>query len=218
MDSVLFFPLEWLLGGLSDWGYPGIFLLMAMESSLFPVPSEMVMPLAGYLVQSGRLNFVLVVASGTLGSLAGAYVNYFAALHLGRPFLLRYGCYLGVSVKRFMQVESFFLRHCGISTVLGRLLPVVRHLISLPAGLARMNHRTFSVCTLIGSCLWVSVLTGLGYFIGENHKLLKQYADQCVLAILVFGLFAIAIYVYVIAINNKRRTRQSSASAGSGRF
>lgn len=197
MESALHLSLEWLVNTIGAWGYPGIFLLMAMESSVFPIPSEVVMPPAGYLVQQGKLDLVWVILSGTFGSLAGAYANYLAALWLGRPFLVRYGRYLGISEHRFNQVETYFLSHGEISTFIGRLLPVVRHLISLPAGLARMNHFAFTVFTLVGAGLWVSILTGIGYVIGENQTLLLQYAHQAVLAMLIFSLVIVAIYAGV---------------------
>jgi membrane protein DedA with SNARE-associated domain len=162
-------------------GYPGIFLLMAMESSIFPVPSELVMPPAGYLVQQGQMNMTLVILSGTFGSLAGAYLNYFVALWLGRPLLVRYGRYVWIKEEHFTRVEAFFQRHGEISTFIGRLLPVIRHLISIPAGLARMNHVRFTLYTLIGAGIWVSVLAWIGYFIGAERALIVQYSHQAVL-------------------------------------
>ncbi|MGI9211219.1 MAG: DedA family protein [Methylococcaceae bacterium] len=197
MESSLHLGLHWLIATLSDWGYAGIFILMAMESSIFPIPSEIVMPPAGYLVQQGRMDLTLVILSGTFGSLAGAYANYYAAWYLGRPFLLRYGRYVGISGTRYTQVERYFLRHASISTFIGRLLPVVRHLISLPAGLARMNHWAFSVCTLAGAGLWVSVLTGIGFFIGENQQVLTRHAHEAVLAMLVLSGVIVAVYLWI---------------------
>jgi len=132
-------------------GYPGIFLLMAMESSIIPVPSELVMPPAGYLVQQGRMNAWAAIAAGTFGSLAGAYANYFAAHYLGRPLILRYGRYVLIPPDKFEKVEKFFLQHGEISTFIGRFLPVIRHLISIPAGVAGMNHLRFSLYTLLGA-------------------------------------------------------------------
>lgn len=173
--------ITWLLNTIGSMGYPGIFLLMAMESSIFPVPSELVMPPAGYLVQQGQMNMTLVILSGTLGSLAGAYLNYFAALWLGRPLLVRYGRYLWIQEEHFNRVEAYFQRHGEISTFIGRLLPVIRHLISIPAGLARMNHLRFSLYTLIGAGIWVSVLAWIGYFIGAERELIVQYSHQAVL-------------------------------------
>lgn len=197
MESILHLSLQWLISTIAEWGYPGIFLLMAMESSVFPIPSEVVMPPAGYLVQQGRMELLPVLLSGTLGSLAGAYANYYAALWLGRPFLMRYGRYIGISAHRFSQVENYFLSHGEISTFIGRLIPVVRHLISLPAGLARMNHWAFSAFTLLGAGLWVSILTGLGYFIGENQTLLMQYAHQAVIAMLILSGLIVAVYCLI---------------------
>ena len=173
--------ISWLLNTIGSMGYPGIFLLMAMESSIFPVPSELVMPPAGYLVQQGQMNMTLVILSGTFGSLAGAYLNYFVALWLGRPLLVRYGRYVWIKEEHFTRVEAFFQRHGEISTFIGRLLPVIRHLISIPAGLARMNHLRFTLYTLIGAGIWVSVLAWIGYFIGAERALIVQYSHQAVL-------------------------------------
>ena len=173
--------ISWLLNTIGSMGYPGIFLLMAMESSIFPVPSELVMPPAGYLVQQGQMNMTLVILSGTFGSLAGAYLNYFVALWLGRPLLVRYGRYVWIKEEHFTRVEAFFQHHGEISTFIGRLLPVIRHLISIPAGLARMNHVRFTLYTLIGAGIWVSVLAWIGYFIGAERALIVQYSHQAVL-------------------------------------
>ena len=157
-ESIMHELISWLVTTIGALGYPGIFILMAMESSVIPVPSELVMPPAGYLAQQGQMNVFIAILCGTLGSLVGAYANYFAARHLGRPLLLKYGKYVWISEQKFARVESFFLRHGEISTFIGRLLPVVRHLISLPAGLAGMNHLKFSLYTLLGAGIWVSTL------------------------------------------------------------
>ena len=136
---------SWLVTTIGAMGYPGIFILMAMESSVIPIPSELVMPPAGYLAQQGQMNAFIAILCGTVGSLVGAYANYFAARHLGRPLVLKYGKYVWISEEKFSRVESFFLKHGEISTFIGRLLPVVRHLISLPAGLSGMNHLRLSL-------------------------------------------------------------------------
>lgn len=195
--------ITWLLNTIGSMGYPGIFLLMAMESSIFPVPSELVMPPAGYLVQQGQMNMTLVILSGTLGSLAGAYLNYFVALWLGRPLLVRYGRYVWIKEEHFNRVEGFFQRHGEISTFIGRLLPVIRHLISIPAGLARMNHLRFTLYTLIGAGIWVSVLAWIGYFIGAERELIVQYSHQAVL-----GAIALCVVTGLCyAIIHRRRIR-----------
>jgi membrane protein DedA with SNARE-associated domain len=187
--------IDWLVTTIGAMGYPGIFLLMAMESSIFPVPSELVMPPAGYLAQQGKMNIGLAILCGTFGSLLGAYANYFAARHLGRPLLLKYGRYVWITEEKFTRVEDFFLRHGEISTFLGRLLPVVRHLISLPAGLAGMGHIRFSLYTLLGAGIWVTVLTYIGYFIGEKQELIMRYSHQAVLIVILSSIVIIAVYV-----------------------
>lgn len=200
--------INWLVSTIGSMGYTGIFLLMAMESSVIPIPSEIVMPPAGYLVQQGKMNMILVILSGTFGSLVGAYANYFAARYLGRPLLLRYGRYVWITDEHFARVERYFRVHGEISTFIGRLLPVARHLISLPAGLAHMNHWKFTLYTLAGSAMWVTVLTWIGYFIGENQELIEQYSRHAVVDILIFSAVLIGIYVMV---HRRRRARGSVA-------
>lgn len=195
--------IDWLVNTIGAMGYPGIFLLMAMESSIIPVPSELVMPPAGYLAQQGKMNIGMAILCGTFGSLLGAYVNYFAARHLGRPLLLKYGRYVWISEEKFTRVEDFFLRHGEISTFLGRLLPVVRHLISLPAGLAGMGHIRFSLYTLLGAGIWVTVLTYIGYFIGEKRDLIMRYSQQAVILVVLASAVILAVYIWI----HRRRTR-----------
>ncbi len=187
--------INWLITTIGSMGYLGIFLLMAMESSVIPIPSEIIMPPAGYLVHQGKMDMSLVILSGTLGSLLGAYVNYFTARFLGRPLLRKYGHYVLITDEHFDRVERFFLSHGEISTFIGRLLPVIRHLISLPAGLAGMSHVKFSIYTLSGALIWVSVLTWLGYFLGHNETLIQQYSHQIVIVILAVSLILVALYV-----------------------
>lgn len=189
--------IDWLLQTLNALGYPGIFVLMAMESSIFPVPSELVMPPAGYLAQKGEMSLWAAIFWGTVGSLAGSYANYYAAHWLGRPLIVRYGKYVLVTEEKFAKVESFFLKHGEISIFIGRLLPVVRHLISIPAGLVRMNHLRFTFYTLLGAFIWVTVLTVIGYIIGENQALIMEYSHQAVVAVVVFSALLIAAYVWL---------------------
>lgn len=203
--------IDWLITTIGAMGYPGIFLLMAMESSVIPVPSELVMPPAGYLAQQGRMNVVAAILCGTFGSLVGAYVNYFAARHLGRPLILKYGKYVWITEEKFARVETFFLRHGEISTFLGRLLPVVRHLISLPAGLAGMNHLRFSLYTLLGAGIWVTVLTYIGYFIGENREMIMRYSHQALVVVLACG--AVILGVYIRRHRLKERRRAATAAS-----
>jgi membrane protein DedA with SNARE-associated domain len=194
----------WLVNTISELGYTGIFLLMAMESSVFPVPSELVMPPAGYLAQQGRMNMAVVILCGTFGSLLGAYANYYAAQYLGRPLILKYGKYVWITEEKFAKVEKFFKEHGEVSTFIGRLLPVVRHLISLPAGLARMNHVRFSLYTLFGAGLWVTVLSYIGYFIGANQELIMQYSNHALIGAIMLSVVIAAAYV----LNHRRKKKK----------
>jgi len=188
--------IQWLLTTIGSMGYPGIFLLMAMESSVIPVPSELVMPPAGYLAYQGQMNLAAVILCGTLGSLIGAYANYFASHYLGRPLIIKYGKYVLIPPDKFERVESFFLRHGEISTFIGRLLPVVRHLISIPAGLSGMNHLRFSLYTLLGAGIWCTILTSIGYFIGENQQLIMKYSHQALVGVVIFSIILLGIYIW----------------------
>ena len=142
--------IHWLIATISALGYPGIVLLMAIESSVLPLPSELIMPPAGYLAARGEMNAVLAILAGTAGSVLGALINYFLAATVGEPVLRRssrYGKYVLMSPAALDRSEAFFKRHGEISTLLGRLLPVIRHLISIPAGLCRMPLSHFIAFT-----------------------------------------------------------------------
>jgi membrane protein DedA with SNARE-associated domain len=197
--------ISWLVTTIGALGYPGIFILMAMESSIIPIPSELIMPPAGYLAQQGQMNMAVAILCGTAGSLIGAYANYFAAHYLGRPLVLKYGKYVWITEEKFAKVEKYFKDHGEISTFIGRLLPVVRHLISIPAGLAGMNHVKFSLYTLFGAGIWVTVLSYIGYFIGENQELIMKYSHQALIGVVVVSVIIIAIYV-----RNLRRKKQKA--------
>ncbi len=197
--------ITWLVNTIGAMGYPGIFILMAMESSVIPIPSELVMPPAGYLAHQGEMNFLVAIVCGTVGSLVGAYANYFAAHYLGRPLVLKYGKYVWITEEKFAKVERFFQSHGEISTFIGRLLPVIRHLISLPAGLAGMHHWKFSLYTLLGAGIWCTVLTAIGYIIGKEEALIMRYSHQALVGVVIFSVVLIAVYV--------RRHRRKNAGA-----
>lgn len=166
--------IHWLTETIFQLGYTGIVLLMALESSFFPFPSEVVMPPAGYLAAQGRMNPGLALAAGIAGSLLGAIFNYYVAVHLGRPLLHRYGRYLLINEKSLDRAEAFFRRHGEIGTFVGRLLPVIRQYISLPAGLARMHLGRFSLYTAAGAGIWCAILTYIGWFLGQHAEVLQQ--------------------------------------------
>lgn len=187
---------HWLADTILALGYPGIVMLMAIESSVLPLPSELVMPPAGYLAAKGQMNGVLAVVAGTVGSVIGALVNYALALFVGEPLLRRYGKYVLVSGRSLDRTEAFFRRHGEISTLLGRLLPVVRHLISIPAGVSRMRLRRFLLFTALGAGVWCGVLTYLGYIIGrhgeEVEAVIGDYVHHTLLAYVLPGVAVLA--------------------------
>ena len=169
---------QWLLERFRDLGYPGIVVLMAVESSVLPLPSELVMPPAGYLAAKGEMSFAAVVACGVLGSLLGSLANYGLARWLGRAFFLRLGRYVLLTERGLDRSERYFAAHGEISVFMGRMLPVVRHLISIPAGIARMRLARFVLFTGLGALVWCTILTWIGWFIGTREDVILQVLDQ----------------------------------------
>lgn len=179
-----------------QWGYPGILVMMLLESSFFPFPSEIVMIPAGYLAHNGEMNMLAVVTMGIVGSLLGALLNYYLAVFLGRPFLLRYGKYFFVNETKFERVESFFRRHGEIGTFTGRLIPVVRQYISFPAGLARMKMAHFMFFTGLGAGIWVTILAWIGYVAGKNEELIHRYSREATAIALAGCILIVIVYAY----------------------
>ncbi|MDD2382854.1 MAG: DedA family protein [Sulfurospirillaceae bacterium] len=188
--------IDWIVQTVGVLGYLGIFVMMLIESSIFPLPSEVVMIPAGYLCAKGEMSLGIVIVLGTLGSIAGALLNYLLAVKLGRKLILKYGHYIFFKPETLEKVETFFKTHGPFSTFTGRLIPVIRHYISLPAGLARMNLGLFCFYTGVGAGLWVSILTFLGYFFGQNEALLNEYLHSISIALLVFIVIFALIYVW----------------------
>ena len=149
---------HWVLTG----GYVGIIVLMAMESSIFPVPSEIVIPPAAFLAAQGKLSFTGVVLAGVLGSYLGSAITYWASRLIGRPLIVKYGRFVLLNPKKLEQAEHWLARYEAGGVFFARLLPVVRHLISIPAGIVRMNFGLFSLMTIAGSALWCWILAYLG--------------------------------------------------------
>lgn len=180
---------QWLVDAVSALGYTGIIVLMTIESSFIPFPSEVVMPPAGYLAAQGRMDPVLAVLAGTFGSILGALFNYWFAIRVGEPFLRRYGKYVLVSAEHLDRAERFFARHGEISTFIGRLVPVVRQLISIPAGMARVPLGRFVAFTALGAGIWSGILVYIGWFIGRHEATLvegvvKAYSTRAFLYLL----------------------------------
>lgn len=186
--------ISFLLSSMAGWGYWGIFIMMAIESTILPLPSELVMIPAGYLAFNGEMDVFGAIASGTLGSMAGAIVNYYLAKIVGRKFIQKYGKYLFMPPEKLARVERFFNAYGSFSTFSGRLIPVVRHLISIVAGLALVEMRKFVLYTGIGAGIWVTILTALGYFIGHNEQLIHESLTLITCILLVLTALGSVIY------------------------
>jgi membrane protein DedA with SNARE-associated domain len=197
----------WLTETVFALGYPGITLLMMIESSAIPFPSEVVMPPAGYLAAKGRLSFPLVVAAGVLGSLLGALLNYWVAHWLDR-WLRRYGKWVLIKPQALDKAETFFRRHGEIGTFIGRLVPVVRQLISIPAGMARMRLDRFVGYTTLGAGVWCLILTYIGYILGRNEATLRSdEVHRLVTGVLIYLLPALLACAVLYAVWYRRRRR-----------
>ena len=194
--------INFIVETVSSLGYAGIFIMMFLESSFFPFPSEVVMIPAGYLAYKGEMNIYIAIVAGILGSLAGALFNYYLAIKFGRKFLIKYGKYFFIKEPTIIKMEEFFKSHGHISTFSGRLIPAVRQYISFPAGLARMNLFIFCIYTSLGAGIWVIILTLLGYFLGGNEALIKEYLHTIVIVILV--LLAVLGFAYYKRVKNKK--------------
>jgi len=207
---------SWLLNLFRGMGYPGIIALMAVESSILPLPSELVMPPAGYLAAKGEMSLAVAVVCGVLGSVLGALANYGLARWLGRAFFLRLGKYVLITENGLDRSERYFAAHGEISTFLGRMLPVVRHLISIPAGIARMRLGRFVVFTGLGALVWCSILTGIGWFIGSREDVIlevlnreaQRYAGRAILLLLPILAVITAGYIWW----HRRRARAAGAA------
>ena len=185
-----------------DWGYLGIFIMMAIESSFVPFPSEIVLIPAGYLASQGEMSIGMIMVAALGGSMVGSFINYFLALTLGRKILQKYGKYFFIKESALEKMENYFKKHGHISTFIGRLIPGIRQLISIPAGLSRMNLGVFSLYTAMGAGIWALILTLLGYFIGENQELIDIYLKQITMAVL-GGLVIIGFIYYRYQTKNR---------------
>jgi len=162
-------------GWVKDWDYAGVIILMAMESSIFPVPSEVVIPPAAILASAGSgMTMSGVIAAGTFGSWLGSAITYWLAFWIGRPLIVRWGRYVFISPDKLARAERFMHQYEAGGIFFARLLPVVRHLISIPAGIIRMGFLKFSVLTTVGAAIWCAVLAWLGAKVGNQLRAAGQ--------------------------------------------
>ncbi|MAE49535.1 DedA family protein [Candidatus Pacearchaeota archaeon] len=191
--------LEWLISLIDSLGYLGLFILMAIESSFIPFPSEASLIPAGVLIARGQMSFIIVLLVAILGSIAGALINYALALHLGRRAASRladkYGKFLFISNESIKKSDDYFQKHGAITTFTGRLIPGIRQLISLPAGFAKMHLGKFIAYTAAGAGIWSAILVYLGILFGENEAVLHQHLSTITLATLAVILLIILVYL-----------------------
>ncbi|MES2983939.1 MAG: DedA family protein [Pseudomonadota bacterium] len=197
--------IQWLVAVVEHLGILGIFIMTFLESTFMPIPSEITMIPAGYLVQQGKLDLVSVFIASVAGTVGGAFFNYWLARRYGRGLFLRYGKYFLMTPQKLAKLESFFAAHGSISTFTGRLIPGIRHYISFPAGLANMDTKKFIIYTALGGALWMSVLMTLGYHIGQNKELMVTYLPMVKIGIVVFILVLGTIYI----LRHKRKVKRA---------
>jgi membrane protein DedA with SNARE-associated domain len=191
-----------LLALTSNLGYGGVFFLMAVESSFIPLPSELVVPPAAYLASKGEMNVFLIVLLAGLGSVAGASFNYILARILGRPLIYliaekKWAKYIFLNKSHIEKAEKYFLERGNIATFLGRLVPGIRHLISIPAGFVKMNYLSFVFYTFLGATVWSAILAALGYFFGENQEFIFKYSKMIGIIFLVIFIVFVASFFFI---------------------
>jgi membrane protein DedA with SNARE-associated domain len=198
---------EWgtnlILDWISQFGYLGIIFLMALESACLPVPSEIVMPFAGYLVYSeDNMSLLGITLAGTVGCTIGSIAAYYVGLKLGRPFVLRYGKYFLVREKHLLMAEKWFAKYGDAATFISRLLPVIRTVISLPAGIAKMNFKKFVFYCFIGSVPWTFALAYIGYWLGPHWEDIQGAFRQMDIVVIVAAIGLVAWYAYKLKYGN----------------
>ena len=201
MQSVIDIVVQWATDVIGAWGLPGVFFLMLLESACIPVPSEAIMPFAGFAVNEGDMSFWGAVAAGVVGNVAGSWIAYWVGLYGGRPFVDRWGKYVLLRHHHLDVAERWFAKWGPATVFFSRMIPIVRTFISLPAGAARMPFWRFTLYTVLGCIPWVIMLTWVGVMLGDNWEEIRSwlhYADYAVVAALV------ALVVWFVV---KRRRR-----------
>jgi membrane protein DedA with SNARE-associated domain len=186
-----------------DLGYPGLFLLIVLESTMVPIPSLLVMPFAGFLAAQGVFSLPAILAINSAGALTGSALSYWLGAAGGKPLLLRYGKYLFVRPKDIEKTEEYFARHGGKTIFIGRFLPVVRHLISIPAGIARMPLPSFLTLTFLGATMWGGGLMVVGYQLGANWETIATKAKR--IDLVIAGLIVVALLALAVRFMLRRR-------------
>ncbi len=188
---------------ISSLGYFGLFILMAAESTMIPLPSELVMPFAGYLAYRGDFEFIYVILISSLGTLFGSLFSYYIGKHGGEPFLENFGKYFLINKKDMAWTHNWFKKRGDATIFISRFIPIIRHLISIPAGIANMDLKKFMIYTILGGTIWNTFLAYLGYLLGKNWELVHEYTKPLSYAMVVVVLLGIG-YFYYKHIHKKR--------------
>jgi membrane protein DedA with SNARE-associated domain len=200
---------EWINGLMSGLGYWGIGLLMFLENLFPPIPSELIMPLAGFTVAQGKMDLTIAILAGTIGTMAGTYVWYY----LGRlvdyrrleGWFDRYGKWIGTSGKDITKVNNWFNKHGRKAVFFGRMVPGIRTLISLPAGMNGMPLWTFTLYSTLGTLIWIAGLTAAGYFLGDNYSAIEKYLGP-ISKLVLFGLIGLFGYWLFKSMKSKKQS------------
>jgi membrane protein DedA with SNARE-associated domain len=216
MHEMLHGAFVWMMELVRDWGYAGVAFLMALESSIFPVPSEVVVPPAAFWASQGHMNIYLVVVAGTVGSWVGSAATYWVSYALGRPLVFRYGKYFGFSPDKLLLAENWVKTYGTEGIFFARLLPVVRHLISIPAGICRMPFAPFSAATTVGAAIWCSILAWFGPriitepMLQDAGKLVDEVKHQMHYIV---GLICLVAFLYALTKYFSRRGKLEPSEA-----
>ena len=198
MTSIIELVSNFAINIIGSLGYWGVFIGMTLESACIPLPSEVIMPFAGFAVSEGKMTLLGITLVGTLGNLLGGLIAYFVGLKGGRPFLEKYGKYVLISHSKLDQADHWFEKYGHEAVLISRMLPAIRTFISLPAGIARMDLKKFTVYTFLGSLPWTFALAYIGVQLGPHWELIKGYFHilDIIVAIGIIGVIAYLIYKY----------------------
>jgi membrane protein DedA with SNARE-associated domain len=181
---------------IENLGYWGVFIGMTIESACIPLPSEVIMPLAGYVAYEGKMSLIGITIVGALGNLLGSWIAYFVGLKGGRPFLEKYGKYVLISHRKLEMAHDWFDRYGHEAVLISRVLPVIRTFISLPAGIAEMDFKKFTLYTFLGSLPWCFALGYIGYVLGPNWNTIEKYFRYLDILVVIGVIFVVAYLIY----------------------
>ncbi len=197
---------DFVIGLIDQAGYLGIYLAMFIEGVFTPIPSEIIVPLAGHLASTGRFDIILVVLVSSLGAASGSTVAYFIGYRLGRPFVDRYGRFFGFGHDSLCRADAWFERWGSLGILIGHSLPGVRSVISFPAGIAKMDIKRFILFTFTGALIWNTVLTVAGYLLGDSYLIISEWLGEWNVDWIILGMLGI-IFLAWVAYGRWKRTK-----------